>query len=364
MRRKSLQILGLLSALAIALPGGPAVAEDPPWTPPEPSPESMDWIRMSSLEWLRGELHLMQDDKLEFESEELDNLKLDWDDVIEFRSPRILTYAFEDSGEIVGTGLMRDSLIVIQTEQGARTLPRSLLLSIIEGKPTEWNYWSAKLSLGIITRTGNTNQADLNALTLLRRQTTRTRLDLSYTGNFSEVNEEQTVNNHHGTLTTNYLITRGFFLAPIGGGVFSDKFQNIELRWSVGTGLGYYLIRKSGFEWQVVLGGGYQETRSISVEEGQDPKDSGGFVAPATSMEVDITKDLEFTFNYDSQITMPYDRGTIHHTFALLSYELTSILDLDVSANWDRVENPKTTAEGVTPKKDDFRTAIGLGLDF
>jgi hypothetical protein len=78
---------------------------------------------------------------------------------------------------------------------------------------------------------------------------------------------------------------------------------------------------------------------------------------------MDITKDLDLTFNYDSQITMPYNKGTIHHTFALLSYELTSILDFDISANWDRVENPKATAEGNVPKKDDFRIAFGLGVD-
>jgi hypothetical protein len=318
---------------------------------------------MSSLEWLRGELHLLQDDKLEFESEELDNLKLDWDDVIEFRSPRILTYTFEDSGVVVGTALMRDTIIVIQTEQGPRTLPRSLLLSIIEGRPTEWNFWSAKLNVGVIARSGNTNQADFNTIVLIRRQSTRTRLDISYTGNFSEVNDQQTVNNHLGSLTTNWLITKGFFITPLGGSVFSDKFTNIDLRWSVGAGLGYYLIRKSGLDWYVQLGGGYQETQFVSVEAGEDSKASSGTILPATSFEMDITKDLDLTFNYDSQITMPYNKGTIHHTFALLSYELTSILDFDISANWDRVENPKATAEGNVPKKDDFRIAFGLGVD-
>jgi hypothetical protein len=355
--------LVLPTICGLVLLGQPAIAEDPPWQPPEPSPESKDWIRMSSLEWLRGELHLLRDDKLEFESEELDDLKLDWDDVVEFRSPRILTYAFEDSGVIVGTALMRDSIIVIQTEEGPRTLPRTLLLSIIEGRPTEWNYWSAKLNLGMITRSGNTNQADLNTIVLIRRQSTRTRLDLNYTGNFSEVNDEQTVNNHLGSLTTNFLVTKGFFITPLGGGVFSDKFQNIELRWSLGAGLGYFLIRRSGLDWYVQLGGGYQETRFVSVEAGQDLKESSGTVLPATEIEMDITKTLDFTFKYNSQITMPYNKGTIHHTFALLSYELTSLLDFDISANWDRVENPKATDEGFVPNKDDFRISFGLGVD-
>jgi hypothetical protein len=159
----------LIATFTLAVLGQAALAADPPWLPPEPSPESKDWIRMSSLEWLRGELHHLEDVKLEFESEELDNLNLDWDDVIEFRSPRILTYTFEDSGVIVGTALMRDSLIVIQTEQGPRTLSRSLLLTIIEGRPTELNYWSAKLNVGVLLRSGNTNQTDFNTIVLIRR---------------------------------------------------------------------------------------------------------------------------------------------------------------------------------------------------
>src|SRR5262249_4506764 len=42
---------------------------------------STDWIQLKSGEWLRGRLYGMQNRKLEFESDELDDLKFDWKDI-------------------------------------------------------------------------------------------------------------------------------------------------------------------------------------------------------------------------------------------------------------------------------------------
>jgi hypothetical protein len=43
--------------------------------------------------------------------------------------------------------------------------------------------------------------------------------------------------------------------------------------------------------------------------------------------------------------------------------ELTKRCDLDFSLVWDRISKPKESG-GVTPKPDDFRMVIGVGLDF
>jgi hypothetical protein len=42
---------------------------------------STDWIQLKSGEWLRGRLYGMQNRELEFESDELDDLKFDWKDI-------------------------------------------------------------------------------------------------------------------------------------------------------------------------------------------------------------------------------------------------------------------------------------------
>jgi len=354
-------VLIILGAIS---PRGLGHAQDPDWKPPEPHPDAHDWILLNSGEWLRGEIHLISDEVMEFESKELDELTLDLEDVREIRSPRILTYTFENGTSYVGQAVMDKEKILIRGAEGEREFRRADLLTVIEGKPIEWNYWSMKLTIGLIGRSGNTNQDDFNANALIRRQSKRHRVDLSYLGNFSQLNDEQTVNNHNVSLLWNYLISKGVFVNPFYGRLYEDKFQNIALRSSISAGLGYYLIRKKSTGWYIVLGWGYVNSEFVSVEEGEPSNEESGMIIPSTSLEMDITSDLELTFSYDAQITLPDTGGTIHHAFAELGYELTSILELDFSLTWDRVENPTTTEDGIVPERDDLRTYIGIGFNW
>jgi len=43
---------------------------------------------------------------------------------------------------------------------------------------------------------------------------------------------------------------------------------------------------------------------------------------------------------------------------------MTKLLDLDVSFTWDRLESPTENADGVIPKKDDFRLVLGLAVEY
>ena len=354
----------LLASLLALVPPGPGLAQDD-WAPPEPSPESLDWLKLNSGEWLRGEIQYLSDENLEFDSEELDLLHLDWGDVAELRSPRILTYAFEDdTRHYPGTATMRDGRFQIRVGDEVLGFPRDRILTIIEGRPREINFWSAKLGLGLIGRSGNTDQADLNSTVIIRRRSTRAFLDVQYLANYSETNSVRTVENQRAEAKFDYLISKGFFITPAAGGLFSDAFQNIDLRWTAAAGLGYFLVRRSGLDWNVQLGGGYLSTRFVSVQPGEEEEETSGNLTFATSLEMDLTGDLELDLNYNTQVTIPDPEGTIHHAFALFSYEWTSLLDLDFSFTWDRVKNPKRDAEGNLPKKDDFRTSVGIGLDF
>ena len=46
-----------------------------------------------------------------------------------------------------------------------------------------------------------------------------------------------------------------------------------------------------------------------------------------------------------------------------LEIELTSILDLDLSVVWDRIQTPQARADGSIPEQDDFRILFGVSLD-
>jgi len=354
----------LLAAAGSGLPFRDARAQDAQKPPVPTDSTKFVWIRLPSGEWLAGSIESLRDETFEFDSEELDNLTFDWDDIKELRSPQVLTMRFDVLGDVTGTMHMVGDSVFVQAGQGLRVYPRSLLLSIISGTPTEWNYWSAKASLGLVTRRGNTNQNDLNAAVFLRRETPDTRLDLDYRGNFGDVSETTTINNHSINGELDWLVSSGYFVTPIWGNLLKDEFQNVELRSTIGAGVGYFLVRKKRIEWSINFGAGYQSTTYLSVEAGTDRVQQAGILVPATKLDMDITGSLDLVVDYNAQVGFGEPRNAFHHSSAYFSLDaLGDILEFTLSVTWDHTTNPQAAEDGTIPKKDDVRTAFGIGID-
>lgn len=340
-----------------------SLAEAQAWTPPPPDPGAFDWIRLGSGEWLGGEIKNMRSEKIEFDSDELDVLTLDWDDVAELRSPNLYTYVFEGRVAVRGTASLREGQIVISGEGSTRTYPRSQLLSIIPGGTRERDLWSLNLHLGLVTRSGNTDQQDLTAMTRIRRAGALTRLGLDYAGNFGRLAGEQNTNNHTGDGRLDVFLSNRFYLTPVAMNVSSDKFQNIDLRLTPSVGFGVTVVETKRVTLDAELGGGYQWTRFRSVQAGEDDTADQGSIIPGLSLETEPTDDIDFDFNYNVRIGVPETKDTYHHLLGIFSLELTDIFDFEFSFTWDRVESPRPDADGVVPKRDDFRTSFGLGIE-
>ncbi len=354
----------LTSVVALLCLCAAAMAHAELWTPPEPKPGERDWIQLTSGEWLWGDITLFQDKSLEFDSEELDDLMLDWDDIAVLRSARILSYTFTHQRVATGTASMQKGVLKIRTSDGIEEYVRGDLIKIIEGELSELNFWSAKASLGLTVRSGNTDQADLNTVVKIRRDATRTRIDVDYNGNYSQVDSILTINNTRVGASWNIIIRRGFFVTPFIGELYADEFQNIDLRTAIGAGVGIFIFRRSKLEWNVQLGASYRDTRYVSVEAGQPGSDQTGSIVPATVFEVDLTGNVELDVNYNAQIGVPDPKDSTHHLQALLSVDIFGdIFDLTVNFTWDRIETPVANADGIVPKRDDYRLALGFALD-
>ncbi|MBW1907657.1 MAG: hypothetical protein JRJ24_20675, partial [Deltaproteobacteria bacterium] len=57
--------------------------------------DTYDWLRLTSGEWLKGELKRMREDEVEFDSDKLDLLEFDWEKVDQLHSQRVNTYVFD-----------------------------------------------------------------------------------------------------------------------------------------------------------------------------------------------------------------------------------------------------------------------------
>lgn len=333
------------------------------WRPKPPqSDENSDWIQLKSGEWLRGRLHGMQNRKVEFESDELDDLTFDWKDVHQVQLPRALVSYGERQTAAGALRVDRETVTI----SGAEPLrfAREELIGIAPGQPRELDYWSGKFNVGLNLSAGNTEQADLVIKARLERRTPNTHLKLDYVGNFSEQHGVQNVNNRRANGAFNIFLTRRLFLVTPLAEYYSDPFQNIGRQITLGGGAGYYLIDRPKVEWLLLGGPAYQHTRFDTVQAGDAPESSTPAFFLQSRLEVELSKRIDLELGYQAIVTSEAAGRVTHHSTATLDIDLTRRLDLDISFIWDRTENPQAGADGVAPEQNDFRLNLSLGVKF
>lgn len=338
-------------------------AQEPPGAPAVPA-AGKDWVKLTSGEWLQGEIKSMRNESMEFDSEKLDVLKLDWSDVAEIRSGRDLQYVLADGRTATGAASMQAGVVKVRAGTEVRELPANQLVSIVTGAKKEWDRWSGKASLGFVTWTGNTDQTDINSLAFIRRDGARTRFDVNYTANYGELSGARSVNNRFFGTRIDAFLTQRLFVTPVAIDISADEFQNIDLRSTLSAGLGYDLVKRKTTDLHLQVAGGYVNTNYRSVAPGESDPDESGAVIPSVAFSWDPTGDIETDLTYDATITVPEVSDAFHHLVGLMSIDLYGWLDVTFSVAWDRTESPKATDDGSIPDRDDFRTSFGLGIDF
>jgi len=339
------------------------------WKPTIPD-DGKDWVMMVSGEWLRGELHRMRDDVIEFESDELDDLSLDVEDVSGFRIAHNRIFVLNDRTEYTGRGVMEDGRVAVWTAEGKQEFPREQLLSIVPAADRRRDLWDGKVSLGVSSTSGNTDEQDMSGFGYLRRSTSLTRLRFDYNGTISIVSGTDNANNHRGTAKYDVFISERWYFSPAILDVFSDVFQNISLRITPSAALGYHIFNTSKIEWDVEVGAGAQLTRADSVpldgngDPLQDEESLVGALITSTRLEWDITKKIDWNFSYRLQLGVPQIEQRFQNLFTTLSFEITKLIDIDLSLKFDRAANPPAQADGTVPEENDVTVSFGFGLDF
>jgi hypothetical protein len=334
------------------------------WNPPTPESDGKDWVQLKSGEWVRGTIEVFRDLKMEFDSDELDDLVLDWEDITAFRTGRAMIFVFSREQIYTGMGLMEGRIITIRTIENTIECDRRELLSIIQGGSREIQFWSIKANTGLTMRSGNSDQQDFSAKVDVKREGKRSRLQLDYRGDITRIAGERTVDKHTGGGDLDLFLSRRFYVTLADIEIYSDKFQNIDYRTTGSAGVGYFFFRQSKIDWSIGLSAGYQSTFYLSVEEGEDGRKQTFSMIPSTALDADITKNIEVELDYKAQIGIPDPKNSIHSLSGLISLDIyRDIFELTFSATWDRVENPAPYEDGTVPKRDDVKLIFGFGID-
>jgi putative salt-induced outer membrane protein YdiY len=304
----------------------------------------------------------MQNRELEFESDELDDLKFDWKDIHQVIAPQARVSYGDRESAWGPLRVDREKVAVTGVEEV--TFPRYDLIGIAPGLPRERDYWSGQFNVGLNLRAGNTEQADLSINVKLERRTPNTHLKLEYVGNYSELEGVANVDNQRVNESFDFFLTRRLFVRAPQAEYYHDPFQNINYRFTGGAGVGYYLIDRPKVEWLVAGGPAYQLIRFDTVEAGQREERSTPAFVLQSNFEIALTRLIDFELNYQAIAANEESGGTTHHATATLEFDLTRRLDLDLSLTLDRIGNPQADSSGAVPKNNDYRLNLSVGVKF
>ena len=333
------------------------------WKSSAPLAERFDWLQLTSGEWLKGDIKGMYDESLEFDSDKLDLLSIDWEDVKQLKSASPISLNMEGDGTIIGQLNLYENNVTLIREEGEVVFERGLIISFTGGDQ-EKNYWSIKLAAGMTLSSGNTDQTEYTAKLTLKRQTAITRFKTEYIGNYNKTNEVETENNHRLNISLDVFETRKFFWRPVSAEYYKDTFQNIDAKYTYGVGVGYDIVASPKTEWTVFAGPAIQTTYFVDVEPGEDDKETTPAFVVSSDYEIELTRRIDFIAKYQAYFVNQKSGTYIHHALATIETELINDFDLDFTFMWDRVQDPTADADGSVPERDDYKMIFSIAYTF
>lgn len=328
------------------------------------SSTAYDWVQLTSGEWLKGELISLYSEVLSFDSDNLDELEIDWEDVEIMRSRKPMAVLLNDGREYIGDIIFNRGALFVNGTRYDVTQYEKRIISVAHINESLLSAWEGEIGASTNIRHGNSEQTDIMLSFNLARRSVRTRFLFDAMASEGEVDDELVEKNERANASMDWFISSRWFLRPIHVAYYSDPFQNIETRVNYTAAVGYYLIDTSRTDWDVYLGPGYQLTKYDTVQPGEDRHKETPLTALGTLLSIDISSDIEFDARYQALIMDKEFGGASHHLNLGLSIDLIASLDLDVNYILDYTEDPIPNELGLVPERRDSELVVGVSFEF
>lgn len=321
----------------------PAPAYDPDW----------DWLQLGSGEWLKGEVKAMYKEEMEFDSDELGIVMIDTEDIAQLISGSYMSVNMGKRQTYNGRILIKGDQLTIIRGEHQKSVRFVDVVSMSNGSDKEVDKWTAKIGLGANLRGGNTEQIEYNTNVEINRTAALTRFHLDYLGNLNKTNGIETSNNHRANSYLDFFFSNRWFYRVLKAEYFRDPFQNVEHRLTTTTEIGYTFIDTNRVNWDITLGPGYQFNK-LSTTSGSTSTNNYVGLSSST-LDWELNKRQDFSASYQATYVRQESGGLQQNLTLKLENEILDDLDFDVTFIWDRIGNPITGSDGITPAPDDYR---------
>jgi putative salt-induced outer membrane protein YdiY len=225
-------------------------------------------VRLKNGDRLTGAIVKMDGESIVIKTSYAGKLSVKRDQVICVKTTQEHTFLLQSKEIQTGRAeCSSEGLLAIVNDQ-TQTSETLALTDVKAINPPPGVRWKGNVVVGGSMASGNTDSKGANLSSLLQVRTGRHRGTMRARGNYNETDDTTDVQNASGSLKYDYFLNKKLFTY---GQVLieHDKFQDLDLRYTAGPGLGYQFIESSKMSLFAEAGISYvNENREVS--ENQD----------------------------------------------------------------------------------------------
>jgi putative salt-induced outer membrane protein YdiY len=144
------------------------------------------------------------------------------------------------TGEILKGKVQSDKEGLLAVQATPERAATSVQLKTVAGINPPPVRWEGNITIGGSSQSGNTNTGAFSAAANAMRRTEKDRIVFSYLFNYASQDKQMTARSNYGTMEYDYFFTKKFY-SYLALELLNNTFQDIELRTTVGPGVGYQI---------------------------------------------------------------------------------------------------------------------------
>jgi putative salt-induced outer membrane protein YdiY len=316
-----------------------------------------DEIYLKNGNHLSGKLVFMKEGKLILETAFAGKLTVDWNQVERVVTEEAATFVLNDGSTAQGRLKPSESGDRMELSLDSVSVPRIVEPADIQAinPPVEPPIkFSGKINVGLNKASGNTDTENAHADAELIARAKKNRLTLGGTYNRASEDNSKTEDNATGYLKHDYFLTKKFYWY-LNGMLERDKFKDINLRTTVGPGLGYQFFEGELMNLSVEAGPSY-------VNTDYDNADDEDSISGRWAVKFDrffFEKLFQYYFSNEGYVSTSDTSDVFMFTKTGLRFPLRAGLFFNLGWEWDWDNTPAEDAE-----KSDYRYILSLGYGF
>ncbi len=224
-------------------------------------------VRLTNGDRLTGEIVKMDAEVIVIKTVYAGKLSIKRDQVVCVKTTKDHSFLLQSKKVLTGRAEC-SSLGLLEIVNAQTNTSESLALTDLKAiNPPPGTRWKGNVVAGGSMASGNTDSRGVNSSAMLQFRADHHRGTIRAKGNYNETNDVIDVQNASGSLKYDYFLSKKLFTYSQGL-IEHDKFQDLDLRYTVGPGLGYQFIESSSISLFAEAGISYvNENRAVSVNQ-------------------------------------------------------------------------------------------------